>query len=92
MNGPATGSPGSYGDRVHGVDRDEAERQERRHALLAAPLVVGFFAGIVLLTGGFSFWTGGAAWVVVWGFLGLCGLTLSAAQLGRLQQERVSAA
>jgi hypothetical protein len=77
---------------VHAVDWDEAERRERRRALLAAPLVVGFFVGIVLLTGGFGFWSGGAAWVVVGGFLGLCGLTLSAAQLSRRQRERASAA
>ncbi len=33
------------------VDWDAVERQERRRDLLAAPLLVGWFAGIVLLTG-----------------------------------------
>jgi hypothetical protein len=35
-----------------GVDWDAAERRERRRDLLAGPLLVGFFVGIVLLTGG----------------------------------------
>ncbi len=91
VNGPAGWPPGSYGDRVHGVDRDEAERRERRRDLLAAPLLVGFFAGIVLLTGRFGFWTGGAAWAAVGG-LGLSGLALSAAQLSRRQRARATAA
>jgi hypothetical protein len=73
-------------------DWDEAERRERRRDLLAAPVLVGFFAGIVLLTGGFGFWTGGAAWTAIGGFLGLAGLALSVSQSSRRQRERVSAA
>lgn len=77
---------------MDGVDWSAAERRERLYDLLAAPLVlVGFFAGIVLLTGAFGFWTGGSAWVVVGTFLGLAGLALSAAQLSRPQRARTAA-
>jgi hypothetical protein len=50
-------------------DWAEAERRERRRDLLAIPGLVAFFVGIILLTGGFGFWSGGAAWAVVGGFL-----------------------
>lgn len=75
-----------------GVDWGAAERRERRREVLAAPLLVGFFAGIVLLTGGFGSWTGGAAWTAIGVFLALAGLALSAAQLSRRQRDRVAAA
>ena len=68
MNGPATDSPGSYGDRVHGVDRDEAERQERRRDLRLGPGTVAFLAGIVLFTGGLGPVTGVAAWAPIGAF------------------------
>jgi uncharacterized membrane protein len=58
-----------------GIDWGEAERRQRRLDLLVAPGVVAFFAGIILLTGGFGFWTGGTAWVVVGVILALLGMT-----------------
>jgi hypothetical protein len=52
-----------------GIDWPVAERRERRRDLLAAALGVAFLVGIVLLTGGFGFWSGPAAWAVVAGLL-----------------------
>ena len=75
-----------------GLDWDAAERRERRRDLLTAPLLVGFLAGIVLLTGGFGLWTGGAAWTGVGVLLALAGLALSTSQLSRQQGDRLAAA
>jgi hypothetical protein len=51
------------------IDWADAERRERRRDLLALPVVVAFFVGVILLTGGFGFWSGGTAWAVVGAFL-----------------------
>jgi hypothetical protein len=51
------------------IDWHEAERRERRRDVLVTPGIVAFFVGIVLLTGGFGFWTGGVAWAIVGVFL-----------------------
>jgi hypothetical protein len=51
------------------IDWHEAERRERRRDVLVARWIVAFFIGIVLLTGGFAFWTGGVAWAIVGVFL-----------------------
>lgn len=72
------------------IDWEDAERRERRRDLLVAPALIAFFAGIVLLTGGFGFWTGGTAWVVVGGILAVIGMT-AAAQSGTRARARRSA-
>ncbi|MGY1621220.1 hypothetical protein ACI789_03360 [Geodermatophilus sp. SYSU D00965] len=73
------------------VDWAEAERGQRRLDLLAAPVLVAFLAGIVLLTGGFGLWTGGSAWVAVGSVLALAGMA-AAAQSGPRARARRSAA
>jgi lysylphosphatidylglycerol synthetase-like protein (DUF2156 family) len=73
------------------IDWDDAERRQRRRDLLAAPALIAFFAGIVLLTGGFGFWTGGTAWVVVGVILAIIGMT-AAAQSGTRARAKRSAA
>ncbi len=72
------------------IDWEDAERRERRHDLVAAPALVAFLAGIVLLTGGFGLWTGGTAWVVVGGILSVIGMT-AASQSGTRARARHSA-
>jgi hypothetical protein len=47
------------------LDWTEAERQARRSAVWSGLLATAFFGSVVLLTGGFAFWEGRAAWIVV---------------------------
>lgn len=63
------------------IDWDEAERRERRHDLLGLPGIAAFFVGMVLVTGGVGFLTGGAAWAVVGGVLAFIVLMTAASQL-----------
>lgn len=52
------------------IDWEEAERRERRRDLLGLPAIAAFFVGMVLVTGGVGFLTGGAAWAAVGVLLG----------------------
>jgi hypothetical protein len=47
------------------VDWAEVERRGRRLNAVALLALPTFFAAIVLLTGGYAFWTGSVAWVAV---------------------------
>jgi hypothetical protein len=74
------------------IDWDDAERQRRRLDLLTLPAVVGWFAGIVLLTGKYAFWRGGAAWLAVVGYgVVLLVLLALARTLPRLQEKQAAA-
>ncbi len=73
------------------TDWQEAERRERRRDLLSAVGIVAFFVGIVLLTGGFAFWTGGEAWVAVGVVLGFILLASAASHLVRQLRTKTSA-
>jgi uncharacterized membrane protein len=75
---------------TRGIDWGEAERRQRRRDVLAAPGLVAFFAGIVLLTERFAFWTGGSAWVAVGFILAVIGMT-AAAQSSPRARARSSA-
>jgi hypothetical protein len=63
------------------VDWDEAERRERRRELWALAGLAAYFAGMVLVTGGFGFFTDGAAWAAVGVLLALFVLMLAAYRL-----------
>jgi hypothetical protein len=51
------------------VDWAEVEQRGRRLNWLALPAVPLFFAAVVLLTGGYAFWEGAAAWTAVGVFM-----------------------
>lgn len=63
------------------IDWEEAERRERRRDLLGLPAIAAFFVGMVLVTGGVGFLTGGAAWAAVGVLLGFLLLMTAASQL-----------
>jgi hypothetical protein len=50
---------------THDVDWAQVERRGRRLNWVALLALPAFFAAIVLLTGGYAFWTGGVAWMAV---------------------------
>lgn len=91
MGGPtAHGDRHTYGNGVTETrpapDWDAAVRRLRREDLVAGPGVAVFFAGLVLLTGGFAFWDGAAGWAAAGVVVVLCG---TAAVVGTLIRGRV---
>lgn len=63
------------------VDWAAAERRSRRWDRLALLAIVAFFTGAVLLTGGFGFWDGAAAWAVVGGVVTIFALAVAVQEL-----------
>ena len=91
MGGPTPhGDRHTYGDDVTETrpapDWDAALRRLRREDLVAGPGVVVFFAGLVLLTGGFACWDGAAGWAAA-GVLVV--VVATAAVVGTLIRGRV---
>jgi len=63
---PGTGERGRrVTEQADQLDWTEAERQARRSAVWSVLLAAVFFGSVVLLTGGFAFWEGRAAWIAV---------------------------
>jgi hypothetical protein len=71
-------------------DWDAALRRLRREEVLAGPCVVVFFAGLVLLTGGFAFWDGATGWLAAGVVLAVCGVAAVTGTLVRGRAHRAA--